>query len=266
MQASGEIVYRVNETVIALVVVGSLLLAVELGYRLGGKFPPGLTDSAKSPVLAVSGALLGLLALLLGFTLSMSLDRFEDRRQLVVQEANAIGTTYLRSGLLPEPDRSAVAELLRSYVEARLDFFNRRDDEAEFKRVIDRNEKLQRELWSHVATAVEKDSRPVTTGLFIQTLNEVIDLHEARVAAMENHVPESVLLLLLLVAVLAAMLVGYGCGLANRRHLLSTSVLSLLIGAVVIVIMDLDRPNRGLIHVSQKSMVRLRESMKSGAP
>ena len=101
MQAAGEILYGVNELVIALVVIGSLLLAVELGYRLGGKIPPELPDSAKSPVLAISGALLGLLALLLGFTISMSLNRFEDRRQLVVHEANAIGTTYLRSGLLP---------------------------------------------------------------------------------------------------------------------------------------------------------------------
>jgi hypothetical protein len=167
---------------------------------------------------------------------------------------------------LPEPDRVEVAELLRSYVEARLDFFNRRNDPAEFKRVVDRTEKLQRELWSHVATAVQKDPRPVTTGLFIQTLNEVIDLHAERLAAMENHVPESVLLLLLLVAMLAAMLVGYGCGLAKRRHLLSTSVLALLIGLVVFVIMDLDRPGRGLILVSQESMVRLRDGMKADAP
>jgi hypothetical protein len=266
MQLSEEILYGVNELVLALAVIGSLLATIELGYRLGGKLPPGLTDSAKSPVLAISGAILGLLALLLGFTFSMSLSRFDQRRQLVVQEANAIGTTYLRSGLLPEPDRSAVADLLRSYVDARLDFFNRRGDPAEFKRVIDRTEKLQGELWSHVATAVEKDSRPVTTGLFIQTLNEVIDLHAERVAAMENHVPESVLLLLLLVALLAAMLVGYGCGFANRRHLLSTSVLALLIGTVIVVIIDLDRPARGLIRVSQESMIRLRESMKTGAP
>lgn len=266
MQVSGEIIYGVNELVIALAIIGSLLAAVEVGYRLGGKIPPELPDSAKSPVLAISGALLGLLALLLGFTISMSLSRFEHRRHLVVQEANAIGTTYLRSGLLPEPDRYEVAELLRSYVEARLDFFNRRNDPAEFKEVIDRNEKLQRELWSHVATAVQKDPRPVTTGLFIQTLNEVIDLHAERVAAMENHVPESVLLLLLLVALLAAMLVGYGCGLAKRRHLLSTSVLALLIGLVIFVIMDLDRPGRGLIRVSQESMVRLRDGMKADAP
>lgn len=112
---------------------------------------------------------------------------------------------------------------------------------------------------------VQKDDRPVTTGLFIQELNEVIDLHTERVAAMENHVPESVLLLLFLVALMAAVLVGYGCGLAKRRHLFSTSIVALLIGMVIIAIIDLDRPNRGLIRVDQTSMIRLHDSMKNDA-
>lgn len=250
--------YTVNEWVIALVVIVLLLLAIELGYRMGEKLAAGLTDSEKTPVFAISGALFGLLALLLGFTFSMSLDRFEQRKQLVLEESNSIGTAYLRSQLLPEPDRSAVAGLLRSYVDARLDFFNLRSDRAQFKGVIDRTEKLQNELWAHAANAVQKDDRPVTTGLFIQALNEVIDLHSDRVAAMENHVPESVLLILVLVPILSALLVGYGCGLEKRRHVLSTSIMALLIGVVIVVIIDLDRPKRGLILVSQGSMIDCR--------
>lgn len=266
MQTSGEVLYDVNELVIALSLFALLLLTIEVGYRLADKVPPGLSDSAKSPALAISGAILGLLALLLGFTFSMSLNRFEQRKELVVQEANAIGTAYLRSRLLPEPDRSTVAGLLRSYAGARLDFYYLRDDQAQFKSVIDRTEKLQEELWSQAANVVQKDDRPVTTGLYIQSLNEVIDLHTERVAAMENHVPESVLLLLFLVALMAAVLVGYGCGLAKRRHLFSTSIVALLIGMVIIAIIDLDRPNRGLIRVNQTSMIRLHESMKNDAP
>lgn len=263
MRMSGEVLYGVNELVIALVVIGLLLLAIELGYRLGDKVPPGLADGAKAPVLAISGATLGLLALLLGFTFSMSLNRFEKRKLLVLQEANAIGTCYLRSMLLPEPDRSAVAGLFGSYVDARLDFYNHRDDQAQFKSAMDRTEKLQDELWSHARNAVQKDDRMITTGLFIQALNQVIDLDSERVAAMENHVPEPVLLLLLLIAVMAAMLVGHGCGLAKRRHLLSTTIVALLIALVMIVIMDLDRPSRGLIRVSQESIIRLRDSLKN---
>jgi uncharacterized membrane protein (Fun14 family) len=266
MQSPEEVLYGVNELVIALVLIGLLLLTIEMGYRLGDRVQPGLNDSAKSPVLAISGAIFGLLALLLGFTFSMSLGRFDQRKQLVVQEANAIGTTYLRSKLFPEPHRSDVASLLRSYVDARLDFYNLRDDHGQFRNVIERTEKLQDDLWSQVVSVVKKDDRPVTTGLFIPALNEVIDLHAKRVAAMENHVPESVLLLLILVALLAAMLVGYGCGLAKRRHLLSTSIVALLIGIVIIAIIDLDRPTRGLIRVSQNSMSRLHDSMKHDAP
>lgn len=140
---SGEVFYGVNELVIALALFALLLLTIEVGYRMGDKVPPGLSDNAKSPALAISGAILGLLALLLGFTFSMSLNRFEHRKQLVVEEANAIGTAYLRSGLLPEPDRSTVAGLLRSYAGARLDFYNLRENPAQFKSVIDRTEKLQ---------------------------------------------------------------------------------------------------------------------------
>jgi uncharacterized membrane protein (Fun14 family) len=266
MQIAGEVFYGVNELVIALVVIGLLLLTIEVGYRMGDKVPAGLPDSAKSPVLAISGALFGLLALLLGFTFSMSLNRFEQRKHLVLQESNAIGTAYLRSGLLSEPDGPSIAGLLRSYVDARLDFYNLREDPAQFKSVIDRTEKLQDQLWSDAVKVVKKDDRPLTTGLFIQALNEVIDLHAARVAAMENHVPESVLLLLFIVALMSALVVGYGCGLAKRRHLFSTSIMILLIGLVIIVIMDLDRPNRGLIRVGQESMIRLQNSMKTDAP
>lgn len=262
----GEWFYEVNELVIALVIIILLLLATEVGYRFGDRVPPGLTDSAKAPVLGISGALFGLLALLLGFTFSMALSRFEQRKQLVLQEANAIGTTYLRAGLLPEPDRSAVASLLRSYVDVRLDFHNLRDDPAQFKTVIDRTEQLQRELWSHAVAAVPKSEPPVTTGLFIESLNDVIDLHSARVAAMNNHVPEVVLVLLFLVAIMAALLVGYGCGLMERRHSLSTTTMVLLIALVITVIVDLDRPSRGLIHVSQERMIKLRESIKNDTP
>jgi hypothetical protein len=124
---------------------------------------------------------------------------------------------------------------------------------------------LQDELWSYAANVVKKGDRSATTGLFIQSVNEVIDLHAERVAAMENHVPESVLLLLFFVALMAAVLVGHGCGLAKRRHLLSTSIMALLIGMVIITIIDLDQPHRGLIRVDQKSMIRLRDSLKNDA-
>jgi hypothetical protein len=262
----GELLYDVNELLIALVVIILLLVSIELGFRAAARAPSDLTDGAKSPVLAISGAIIGLLALLLGFTFQMSLSRFNQRKDLVWKESNAIRTAYLRAGLLPDPNRAAVAGLLRAYAQNKLDLFNFREDHEQFKTLLSRTNQLQEELWSNATTALQKDDREVTTGLFIESLNEVINLHSERLAATENHVPESVLLLLLLVAIMSALGVGFACGLQTSRHFFSTTMMALLIALVIIVILDLDRPRRGMIRVSQESMIRLHESIKNDTP
>ena len=262
----GEIFYDVNELVIAVVVIILLLLSIELGFRAARRAPANLTDSAKAPVLAITGAILGLLALLLGFTFQMSLNRFNQRKELVLKESNAITTAYLRMRLLPEPDRTAVAGLLRAYVQNRLDFFNLREDPGQFQTVLSRSRELQQELWSHAISAVQRDDREVTTGLFIESLNDVIDQHSNRISAMENHVPEPVLLLLVAVAIMSALALGFACGLQNSRHFFTTTMMALLITMVIIVNLDLDRPRRGLIRVGQESMIRLNESIKNDGP
>jgi hypothetical protein len=263
---SSELLYGVDEWLIALVMLALLLLATEGGFRAGRKVRSRLDEGAKSQVGTISGAVLGLLALLLGFTFSMALSRFDNRKQLVVEESNAIGTAHLRSRLLPEPVRTEVGDLLRSYVDARLDFFRAGIDKDRLREAYDKTEQLQTQLWSQAAAAVEKDDRETTTGYFITSVNEVIDLHATRRAATENHVPEGVLLLLLIIALVALAALGYGCGLDGCRHFLSTTMMSVLIVLVITVTIDLDRPRRGLIHVSQASMVHLREDLHKSAP
>ena len=263
---SVELFYSVDEWLIALVMLALLLLATEGGFRAGRKVRSGLDEGAKAQVGTIAGAVLGLLALLLGFTFSMALSRFDLRKQLVLEESNAIGTAHLRSRLLPEPVRTETAGLLRSYVDARLDFFRAGIDKERLREAHDKTEQLQTQLWSQVAAAVAKDDRETTTGYFITSLNEVIDLHGARRAAMENHVPEGVLLLLFAIALVAAVALGYGCGLGGCRHFLSTTMTFVLIVMVVTVIIDLDRPRRGLILVSQESMIRLRDDLSHAAP
>jgi hypothetical protein len=196
----------------------------------------------------------------------MAQSRFALRQGLVVEEANDIGTTYLRSRLLPEPNKTETANLLRSYVEARLEFFRARVNGELLKEAHDRTIQLQNQLWSNAISAAQKDDRMSTTGLFIQSLNNVIDTQEKRLAAMENHVPESVLFLLFIVALVATLGVGYGSGLSAHRNLLSTTMMALLIVLVIAVIIDLDRPSRGWIRVSQNSMIRLQESLSTDAP
>ena len=262
----GELLYNTNEWLIAFVMLALLLLATEVGFRVGLRTRRGVEESAKSQVGTITGAIIGLLALLLGFTFAMALSRFDLRKQLVLEESNAIGTTYLRSRLLPEPMKTDVRGLLHSYVETRLDYYRVGQGEEQLRKAVERTEELQDKLWAQATAAVEKDDREATTGYFITSLNEVIDLYSARLAATENHVPEIVLLLLFVLASVATATVAYGCGLGGHRHLFATTMVPILIVLVVTVIMDLDRPRRGFIRVSQESMTRLRDDMNRSAP
>ncbi len=247
------------------------LLGDELGFRLGRWKRSTVDEDDKSQIITIQGAMLGLLALLLGFTFSMSMSRFELRKQQVLEESNAIGTTYLRAQLMPEPARKEVSNLLRRYVEVRLQFYRADMEGQKFQNAVDQTERLQLELWSRASAWAAKDPRAVTAGLFLQSLNEVIDLHSKGLTALENHVPEIILVLLYFVALVAIGLIGYGCGLAGRRNFMVTLVASVLIAAVILVIIDLDRPQRGLIKVGLGRMVELRHSLEqadleTGAP
>ncbi|MGB7912657.1 MAG: hypothetical protein WCF59_10580, partial [Desulfobaccales bacterium] len=204
---------------------------------------------------------LGLLALLLGFTFSMAVSRYDARKQVVLEESNAIGTTFLRAQLLPEPPREEVSNLLRRYVEVRLEFYEAGNNQKILREVKDKTERLQNQLWTDGAALGEKDPRAVTTGLFLQSLNEMIDLNAKRISALENHVPVVTLVLLYFVAIMATGLIGYGCGLSGVRKFFVTIILSILISAVIMVIIDLNRPSMGLIRVNQQRMLDLRDSL-----
>ena len=263
---SGEMLFGLNEWLIFAMVIGMLLFATEIGFRLGRREQLKSNEHARSQVSTLQAASLGLLALLLGFTFSMAVTRFDMRKQLVLDEANAIGTTYLRAQLLPDPSRKEVSQLLRRYVDVRVEFYQAGINQRRLQRVDVDTENLHKALWSHAIVTGGKDPRAIPTGLFIQSLNDVIDLHAKRVTALENHVPESVFILLCIVATLSMGLVGYGAGMGMVRNLLPTVISVILIASVILLIMDLDRPRRGLIKVSQQRMVDLQDSFKRSAP
>ena len=261
---SGEMLFGLSEWLIFAILIGLLFLVTEFGFQLGRKGQSKSAEYSRSHVSTLQAASLGLLALLLGFTFSMSVTRFDTRKQLVLDEANAIGTTYLRAQLLPEPARTEVSKLLRAYVDVRLEFYQAGVDQGRLQKVDENTERLHKAFWEYAVTLAGQDPRAIPTGLFVQSLNEVIDLHAKRMTALENHVPESVLILLCLVAVLSLCLVGYGAGMGMYRNLFPTLISVILIASVIVLIMDLDRPRRGLIKVSQQRMVDLRDSLKRG--
>jgi hypothetical protein len=150
---------------------------------------------------------------------------------------------------------------LRRYVEVPLEFYEAGNDRKMLREVRNKTERLQNQLWAYGAAMGEKDPRAVTTGLFLQSLNEMIDLNAKRITVLENHVPEITLVLLYFVAIMATGLIGYGCGLSGVRKFFVTIILAIIIAAVILVIIDLDRPRAGLIKVSQQRMIDLRDSL-----
>ncbi len=257
-----ELLYDVDLLLLFLVSIGALILFTELGFHLGRRAGRSTSEKALSQISAIQAAILGLLALLLGFTFAMAMSRFDVRKQMILDEANAIGTASLRTQLLPDPPRRELADLLRRYVNVRLEFYAAGTDENKLNAASEATNRLQTQIWSSAAALAEKEPRAVTIGLFLQSMNEVIDLHNKRLTALENHVPEVILFLLYFVALVATGLIGYGCGLGGVRNLFVTVVSSILIAAVIIVIIDLDRPRHGLIQVSQQRMLELHNSME----
>ena len=238
-----------------------MLLAMEIGYR-SSRRRQARTTEAITQANAVLAAMLGLLALLLAFTFSAALQRYEDRSQTVVAEANAIGTTYLRARLLPREMHDEVQALLRQYLDVRIQEGRVDATEPELHESLLRQAKrMEEQLWSHAVRAAELDKSVVTSGLFIQSLNELIDTSATRDAALNRQVPEIVLLLMLGTIVLTTATLGYASGIAGHRVTLAAFVLVILIALVVYLIIDLDRPRRGAIQVSHASMLSLQQAI-----
>lgn len=241
-----------------LATVAVVLLAVEGGFRLGQYRRRRSEQEDRPPVGEMVAATLALLAFMLAFTFGLAASRFDVRRGLVIDEANAIGTTYLRAGLLPEPHRSDVRSLLREYVEVRLEAVQ----PGKLSQSIGRSEELHARLWAHAVAIGEKNPGSIVVGLFIASLNEVIDLHAKRLAlGVRNRIPGTIWAALYFVAIIGTSVMGYHAGLAGSGRSLALLALVLAFSAVVTLIADLDRPQKGLLRVSQQTMIDLQKTL-----
>lgn len=240
--------------VLGVVVVGAAVIGSLIGHERRRR-----AGSDHTPVGVVQGALLGLVGLLLAFGLSMAVGRYDARRSLVVQEANAIGTTYLRAQLLPEPQRTQSLQLLVAYTDVAYDMALRVPFTERFRADAVQLEAMQRDLWRLAGESVAADPDGTAPRLYIETLNETIDVHEERVASLRNRVPDPVMVLL--VASSAITLAVLGAYLA----LLGRSVVTLIAATVLFLILyvsfDLDRPERGFIKVPATPLADTRASM-----
>jgi Protein of unknown function (DUF4239) len=243
-------------TILPLTVVLAVL-SVELGYRLGRYRLQRDELEKESPLGGMVGATLSLLAFMLAFTFGYAGSRFEDRRQILLSEANAIGTTYLRAAMIPEPMRTESQKLLREYVDVRIEGVQ----PGKLEQALAKSEQLHNQLWSHAVAATEKERSPITS-IYVQSLNEVIDLHATRLMAVRARVPAVIWIVLYLLGFLAMVLMGYQSGLAKSRRSLAALALIFGFSLVLYLIADLDRPGQGTLKVSQQSMIDLRNSTK----
>lgn len=253
-----ELLYSIPQWLIGLITLVLLIVSIEIGYWIGLKAKVEMTQPMKSQISTIQNAILTIFTFLLGFTFAMALSRFDNRKQMVVKESNAIGTAVLRSQLLPENQRAKMYDLFKEYVNVEFNITSRANIPTNEKKELNEEIKqLQTLMWTEAFNATENNPLSVPAGLFATSINQLIDVKTERDIAISNHVPEIVLLGLLLFAALAIGILGYGNGLAATHARYPAIILCTVITLSFILIIDLDRPNRGLTKVSQESMIDL---------
>jgi hypothetical protein len=252
---------RLSSLSLTLVVAGIIFGVTVAGIVIGrslAKREKGL----KEPLGVVQGALVGFVALLLAFGLTMAVGRYETRRTTLVDEANAIGTTYLRAQTLTEPMRTESLGLLRRYADARIDLSNAVPDSGKFRAASNRSVELQNQLWTLAGRVLNEAPTASAPRLYVESLNEMIDAHTTRIAALDNRIPAPVLWLQILASALAVGMLGMFLA-SHDRGIFMSLIAAGLITVMLLVIFDLDRPRRGLITVPDAPLIALRTSMNA---
>jgi hypothetical protein len=256
-----------NPVLLAFVITGALLagmlVAIEIGHRLGRRRRAKHPDQPEGGG-PVEAAVLGLLGLTLAFTFSAASERLLIRRAQIVDEANAIGTAYLRVDLLSPADQPTIRDLFRRYLETRLEAFDKVNSQAAMDAALARGEALQREIWSHSVEACKSSPFPSAPVILLPALNQMIDITTTRTVASRTHVPTLVVVLLLALALLGGLLSGYSMSVQAKRSRIHMIVFALAISAMTYVVLDLEYPRSGFITIfhADRAIIHLRDLMK----
>lgn len=235
-------------------------LSYECGFRAGRWRSLRPAHEVEVVVRSMVAAMLGLLTFILAFTFWLAATHFDAVRQSLLNEATVVKTAYLRADLLPEPHRTEIRNLLREYVDVRVEGVR----SGKLQEAVARSEEIHRQLWSQAVTAREKSSSPIFAGYFIQSLNDVIALHTRRVTAgLEFRIPGTIWVVLYVIITLAAASVGCHGGLTKTSRPLVAVAFVLIISVVMNLIADLDRPGKGALRVRQRALVDLQRVMNA---
>ncbi|MGI9243046.1 MAG: hypothetical protein ACR2RV_19770 [Verrucomicrobiales bacterium] len=242
-------------------IIALLSVIIEIGYQLGKRIG-GEQGLSKHPVEAsVTTAVLSLMAFMLGFSFATAASRYSSRRALILEEANATGTAYLRADLLPATQMEAARTLIRDYVQLRSDATSKRNLE-ELAPALQKSTELQNQLWL-VAIKSREESASASVNLFITAINDLIDIDaKRRMVGLVNRFPQALWLTLGFLGVLATTMLGISSGLHGRRSRLATSALIVAFSVVFVQIVDIDRPFRALFKADGSALSETLRSME----
>ncbi|TMA96733.1 MAG: DUF4239 domain-containing protein [Deltaproteobacteria bacterium] len=256
--------YTLYTALLSLGLFVGMLVLLEVGRRIGVQRLAQNPEGAEAGVAVVDGAVFALLGLLIAFTFSGAASRFDTRRQLIVEETNAIGTAYLRLDMFPTAAQPALRENFRRYLDSRIEVYRKLPDIAAAKEELVKGNKLLGEIWRQaVAVSRAQGASPAAPMLLLPALNAMIDITTTRTMATQMHPPMVIFALLFGVALASSLLMGYGMAGSKKRNWLHTLGLAFVMAASVFVILDIEYPRLGLIRVDafDQALVELRESM-----
>lgn len=250
--------------VASLALFVGMLACLDIGFRLArwsATRHPGLTQDG---IGAMEAGVFALLGLLLGFSFAGGTSRLDARRQLVVQEANSIGTAYLRLDLLAPPDQPQMRHLFREYVDARVRVYEVLSDTQAVETELAHAEQLQKQIWSRARTLSSSDATHDSARLLLPAINEMMDVTTARTDALHMHLPPLIFSLLVVVALLSSLLAGYATAQRKRRSWLHMVLYAGAVASTVYVVIDLDNPRLGWIELgsADKALIQVRDSIR----
>jgi hypothetical protein len=255
--------YHVPASILTIVTVALAAVMVEAGFRIGQRRRLAKPDTAAAGIGPVEGVVFGLFGLLIAFTFSFVIARYELRRQLVVDEANAIETSYLRSAIAPAPERALLEELHRRYLASRIRFIAAGTNEERDLEALSESLSVQQKLWSRAVAIADRVQGNQPYWQMLEAQNKMFNAREERIGALAARLPDLVVLLLLFTAVLTASVTGYALGLKGERHPLPSAIFLVLTAVVLFIVIDLDRPRRGILRTSETALTDLAERLRA---
>lgn len=237
----------------------AVLVPILLGQRYGIYRKKKTEEAQHAPIGSVVGAAFGLLAFMLAITFQIAANRYDTRKQLLLEEVTNIRTGYLRAGLIPEPYRSNTKKFLVEYVDLRVDLAH---DLSKLNAGLSRSQQILDSLWKYTEALAEQDRSSEVYALYTTSVNDIIDSYNQRVSvALQYRIPGAVLFVLFIISFVSMFVLGYQFGISGRGNLRLIILLSVIFAIVMFLILALDQPEKGLATINQKPMFSLQQQL-----